>query len=102
MNKKVQILILTIMMTLSMTTFAYASSSGGTSVNDILAPLENLKILLTAIVAGIGYILAIKNGLELFTSWQNADQHGMTQALKGLVGGIILAAIGTVMTFLGF
>ena len=64
-------------MLMSTTCFA----AGGTSA--VTQPLENLKTLVIAVI-------------------QQQDSSTMNSALKGVVAGIIMAGISTVLTFLGF
>lgn len=76
-------------------------SAAAANSNTVLAPLNNLKTLLTSIVAAIGAIVIVKNIMELSSAIQNQDTAGITSALKGLAGGILMAFVGTVLTILG-
>ncbi len=78
-----------------------AAPAYGASVDDILSPLKAIKTLFTAAISVVGGILAAKNAFELYTTFQQQDQHGMSMALKGLIGSVFLTAIGAVLTFLG-
>lgn len=71
------------------------------NANAVLAPLNNLKTLLTSVVAAIGVIVIVKNIMEVSSAIQNQDTAGITSALKGLAGGILMAFVGTVLTILG-
>ena len=80
-------------MLMSTTCFA----AGGTSA--VTQPLENLK---TLVIAVIGAIILAKNVMEFAQAYQQQDSSTMNSALKGVVAGIIMAGISTVLTFLGF
>lgn len=79
-------------MFMSTTCFA----AGGTSA--VTQPLENLKTLVIA----VGVIILAKNVMEFAQAYQQQDSSTMNSALKGVVAGIIMAGISTVLTFLGF
>ena len=76
-------------MLMSTTCFA----AGGTSA--VTQPLENLKTLVIAVILA-------KNVMEFAQAYQQQDSSTMNSALKGVVAGIIMAGISTVLTFLGF
>ncbi len=77
------------------------SAAPSETTDAVLAPLNNLKTLLTSIVAAIGVIVMVKNIMEISSALQNQDSAGVTSGLKGLAGGAMMAAIGTVLTILG-
>ena len=76
-------------------------SSGG-DVSAITKPLDNLKLLLIAVVGAIGVIILVKNVMEFAQAYQGQDSSGMSSALKGIVAGIMMAGISTVLGILGF
>lgn len=80
-----------------MTVFAAAT---GTSA--ITKPLDNLKTLVIAIIGAVGVIILAKNVMEFAQAYQQQDSSTMNSALKGIVAGIMMAGISTVLTFLGF
>lgn len=80
--------------------FAAAGGAGGTSA--ITQPLENLKTLVIAIIGAVGVIILAKNVMEFAQAYQQQDSSTMNSALKGIVAGIMMAGISTVLTFLGF
>ena len=65
-------------------------------------PLENLKTLVIAVIGAVGVIILAKNVMEFAQAYQQQDSSTMNSALKGVVAGIIMAGISTVLTFLGF
>lgn len=73
----------------------YAASS-------VTAPLDNLKTLIVSIIGAIGVIILAKNVMEFAQSYQQQDSSSMHSAIKGIVAGVIMASISSVLTFLGF
>ena len=71
-------------MLMSTTCFA-----AGTGTSAVTQPLENLKTL-------------AKNVMEFAQAYQQQDSSTMNSALKGIVAGVMMAGISTVLTFLGF
>ena len=65
------------------------------------APLNNLKNLVIAIIGAVGVIILAKNVMEFAQSYQQQDSSSMNSAIKGIVAGLIMAGISTVLTFLG-
>lgn len=74
----------------------YASVSGVTDT------IENLKSLIISIVSGVGVIILAYNIWNWAQAYQSHDNATMSQALKGIIGGLTMAAIGAVLTFLGY
>ena len=54
------------------------------------------------LIGAIGIIILAKNVMEFAQAYQAQDSSTMNSALKGIVAGIIMAGIATVLTFLGF
>lgn len=75
-------------------------AASGTSA--ITQPLDNLKTLVIAIIGAVGVIILAKNVMEFAQAYQQQDSSTMNSALKGIVAGIMMAGISTVLTFLGF
>jgi len=80
-----------------MSTQVYAS---GTS--SVTQPLENLKTLVIAIIGAVGVIILAKNVMEFAQAYQQQDSSTMNSALKGIVAGVMMAGIFSVLTILGF
>ncbi len=74
--------------------------AAGTSV--VTQPLDNLKTLVIAVIGAVGVIILAKNVMEFAQAYQQQDSSTMNSALKGIVAGIMMAAISAVLTFLGF
>lgn len=68
----------------------------------ITQPLENLKTLLISVIGVIGVIILAKNVMEFAQAYQQQDSSTMSSALKGIVAGVMMAGISTVLNFLGF
>ncbi len=75
-------------------------AAGDTSV--VTQPLENLKTLIIAVIGAVGVIILAKNVMEFAQAYQQQDSSTMNSALKGIVAGVMMAGISTVLTFLGF
>ena len=81
-----------------MSTQCFAAS--GTSA--VTQPLDNLKTLVIAVIGAVGVIILAKNVMEFAQAYQQQDSSTMNSALKGIVAGVMMAGISTVLTFLGF
>ena len=75
-------------------------AAGDTSA--ITQPLDNLKTLVIAIIGAVGGIILAKNVMEFAQAYQQQDSSTMNSALKGIVAGVMMAGISSVLTFLGF
>ena len=82
-------------MLMSTTCFAAGTSA-------VTQPLENLKTLIIAVIGAVGVIILAKNVMEFAQAYQQQDSSTMNSALKGIVAGVMMAGISTVLTFLGF
>lgn len=87
------------MATSLMSTTCFAAATGTTAVTQ---PLENLKTLVIAVIGAVGVIILAKNVMEFAQAYQQQDSSTMNSALKGIVAGVMMAGISTVLTFLGF
>jgi len=74
--------------------------AAGTS--SVTQPLDNLKTLVIAIIGAVGVIILAKNVMEFAQAYQQQDSSTMNSALKGIVAGIMMAGISSVLTILGF
>ncbi len=72
------------------------------STSAVTKPLENLKTLVVAVIGAVGVIILAKNVMEFAQAYQQQDSSTMNSALKGIVAGVMMAGISTVLTFLGF
>lgn len=90
-----------LMMVLLMSTVCYAAP-GAAGASAVTQPLENLKTLIIAIIGAVGVIILAKNVMEFAQAYQQQDSSTMNSALKGIVAGIMMAGISTVLSVLGF
>lgn len=74
-------------------------AAGG--VDSVIQPLTNLKTLVVSVIAAVGVIILAKNVMEFATAYQQQDSSSMNSAIKGIVAGLIMAAISSVLAFLG-
>ncbi len=81
--------------------FIFCISSPVYASNQITSGLNNLKDLVLTVVAVIGIIMVAKNVMEFASAYQQQDSSGMNSALKGIVGGLMMAFVGAVLTLLG-
>ena len=72
------------------------------STSSVTQPLNNLKTLVIAVIGAVGVIILAKNVMEFAQAYQQQDSSTMNSALKGIVAGVMMAGISTVLTFLGF
>lgn len=90
-----------LMMVLLMSTVCYAAP-GAAGTSAVTQPLDNLKTLIIAIIGAVGVIILAKNVMEFAQAYQQQDSSTMNSALKGIVAGIMMAGISTVLSVLGF
>ncbi|NMC60790.1 MAG: electron transporter RnfA [Candidatus Methanofastidiosa archaeon] len=81
-----------------MNTICFAASD----TSAVTQPLDNLKTLVIAVIGAVGVIILAKNVMEFAQAYQQQDSSTMNSALKGIVAGVMMAGISTVLTFLGF
>ena len=84
-----------------MTAIAYTNVLA-TDTGSVTKPLDNLKTLILAIIGAIGVIILAKNVMEFAQAYQQQDSTTMNSALKGIVAGIMMAGISSVLGILGF
>jgi hypothetical protein len=70
-------------------------------VDSVTQPLSNLKTLVISIIGAVGVIILAKNVMEFAQAYQQQDSSSMNSAIKGIVAGLIMAGISSVLTFLG-
>lgn len=70
--------------------------------SSVTKPLDNLKTLIIAIIGAIGVIILAKNVMEFAQAYQQQDSSTMNSALKGIVAGVMMAGISSVLGILGF
>lgn len=78
------------------------ASGNATGIESVTAPLEALKTLVLSVIGAIGIIILAKNVMEFAQAYQQQDSSSMSSALKGIVSGLMMAGISSVLAFLGF
>ncbi|MFV0527626.1 MAG: hypothetical protein ACK5MN_02745 [Lachnospiraceae bacterium] len=84
-----------------MATLLFSSSVMAAGVDSVTQPLSNLKTLVIAIIGAVGVIILAKNVMEFAQAYQQQDSSSMNSAIKGIVAGLIMAGISSVLAFLG-
>ena len=92
----------TIMTMASVSTKVYAAGGDGGGTAAVTKPLDNLQTLIIAVIGAVGVIILAKNVMEFAQAYQQQDSSTMNSALKGIVAGVMMAGISSVLTFLGF
>lgn len=67
----------------------------------VTQPLRNFVSLLLAGVSIWGIVIIIKNVTVIATALKDNDDNGISSGLKGAFGGLLLAGIGGLLSFLG-
>ena len=81
-----------------MTVFQVNNVLAAGDASSVTKPLDNLKTLVLAIIGAIGVIILAKNVMEFAQAYQAT----MNSALKGIVAGVMMAGISSVLGILGF
>ena len=92
----------TIMTMASVSTKVYAAGGDGGGTASGTKPLGYLKTMIIAVIGAVGVIILAKNVMEFAQAYQQQDSSTMNSALKGIVAGVMMAGISSVLTFLGF
>lgn len=69
---------------------------------DIGEKITNAKNLLYAIIALAGGVVVAMSMIKIYQGTKNGDDNKTDQGITGLIVGILMGAIGAVMTYLGF
>lgn len=85
----------------TLATFLCTQSVMAAGVDSVIQPLDNLKTLVIAIIGAVGVIILAKNVMECAQAYQQQDSSSMNSAIKGIVAGLIMAGISSVLAFLG-
>lgn len=86
----------------NLVSMVYAAPKGNAGTSAVTQPLDNLKTLIIAVIGAVGVIILAKNVMEFAQAYQQQDSSTMNSALKGIVAGVMMAGISSVLTFLGF
>lgn len=63
---------------------------------------KNIGNIKNCLIGAIGVIILAKNVMEFAQAYQAADSSTMNSALKGIVAGVMMAGISSVLGILGF
>lgn len=74
--------------------------SAKTDTSTVTKPLDNLKLLVLAGIGGYGVIILAKNVSEFAQAYQQQDTSGMHNGLKGILAGVLMTGISTVVAFI--
>ncbi len=99
-KKKAMVIVSGSLMAVNLMSMQCLAAAAGTAA--ITQPLENLKTLVIAVIGAVGVIILAKNVMEFAQAYQQQDSSTMNSALKGIVAGVMMAGISTVLSFLGF
>ncbi len=99
-KKKAMVIVSGSLMAVNLMSMQCLAAAAGTTA--ITQPLENLKTLVIAVIGAVGVIILAKNVMEFAQAYQQQDSSTMNSALKGIVAGVMMAGISTVLSFLGF
>lgn len=101
-KKKLKKLVNVVTASAFITCMQMSTVMAATDTNSVTKPLDNLKTLLLAVIGAVGVIILAKNVMEFAQAYQYNDSATMNSALKGIVGGVMMAGISSVLGILGF
>ncbi len=78
-----------------------ALAASTTGVDEVLKPLNQVKLLVLGIFSVVGVIIVAVNTTHLSSALKERDSSSIQTALLGMGGGFIMAAISTVLAFIG-
>ena len=81
--------------------FYVSQNAMATGVDSVIQPLSNLKTLVISVIGAVGVIILAKNVMEFAQAYQQQDSSSMNSAIKGIVAGLIMAGLSSVLSFLG-
>lgn len=100
-SKRVKKYIVTAAAGSAMATVLCSQTVFAAGVDSVTQPLANLKTLVISIIGAVGVIILAKNVMEFAQAYQQQDSSSMNSAIKGIVAGLIMAGISSVLAFLG-
>lgn len=72
-----------------------------TGVTEIDSALKVFIKLFLGIVTSIGVIILIRGIMEMANAYQQRDSGQMSEGLKSVVAGLIMALVSTILTLIG-
>lgn len=88
--------------TMAVTNCMPAFAAASTGVPEVDNGLNIIKALCIGVCAAIGVVGLVKGGIDFSSGISQRDQSGITTGALELAGGLIMAAIGTVIGLFGF
>lgn len=85
----------------ALATVFFSQTASAAGIDSVTQPLANLKTLVISVIGAVGVIILAKNVMEFAQSYQQQDSSSMNSAIKGIVAGLIMAGISSVLAFLG-
>lgn len=79
----------------------FVNGNNKVDTSAITQPINNLATLFTALIAAVGVIILTKGIFEAASAYQQQDNAGVSQGMKGVVSGLLMTLIGTVITIMG-
>ena len=70
------------------------------NANDVTSGLTTLKDLMFVIIGIAGVIYLGKSVMEFASAYQQSDSSGMNSAVKGIIGGFMMASISVIVGML--
>ena len=100
--KRIKKLVNVVTASVFMTCAQISTVMAATDTSSVTKPLDSLKTLLLSVIGAVGVIILAKNVMEFAQAYQAADSSTMNSALKGIVAGVMMAGISSVLGILGF
>ena len=101
-KKKLKKLVNVVTASAYMTCIQMNTVMAATDTSSVTKPLDSLKTLLLSVIGAVGVIILAKNVMEFAQAYQAQDSSTMNSALKGIVAGVMMAGISSVLGILGF
>lgn len=83
----------------SVVIFPMTVYAGG--LENITNGVTSIVTFITAIAAGVGVIIFIRNAMDFGNAIQDRDRNGMMSGLLGMIGGGVIGLAGTIATLFG-
>lgn len=93
---------LVLYISMQMNTMICYAATDTVDSNSVTNGLTTLKDLILGVIGIAGLIYLGKSVAEFATAYQQADSSGMNTAVKGIVGGAMMAGITGIIKLLGF
>ena len=95
--KRIKKLVNVVTASVFMTCAQISTVMAATDTSSVTKPLDSLKTLLLSVIGAVGVIILAKNVMEFAQAYQAQDSSTMNSALKGIVAGVMMAGISSVL-----